>query len=777
MVEQIGRYRIIRELGRGGMATVFLAEDPHVNRHVAVKVLPAQFTHDQQFRARFQREAQTIAKLEHPAIVPVYDFGEDNQQPYIVMRYMQGGSLADRIRQGFLPMGEALSIVQRIASALEAAHQHGIIHRDLKPGNILFDQYNNAYLADFGIVKLAESNATFTGTGIIGSPAYMSPEQAQGGREIDKRTDIYALGIIIFEMLTGKSPFEADTPVQQLMKHIMEPPPTLSRIKPDLPANVDPIVNRALAKDPNDRFPTATDLANALVSSTQSGRATVAVPAHQSSEKTQFAPPAPPAQTGAGTHPPTLPLSPTGRHSAQPMPTSPPIAPATTGGKGSVPWWLVGAGILLTLLACGIAGIFLVQRLRSGNETEATATVPILIAEATQPLATATITSEPAVTTEPVATATPLATKTAMPTIELSVTPTPLSGNVVLWHSWAPEERAVLNRILASFQQKNPEIALEELYIPFNQIREQFEVAVLSGNAPTIILGTLEWGSPFLTDGYIQDVAPLLSSETLNRVHPTLLSGSMLDGQMVGLPYAGKGVVLYRNSQLIPEPLNSFDDLLALDEDLYDLEQGLYYSAGTLLGMGGQLTDADGRPAFNTSTGEAWLNRVRQFNDGQSYGDADLTAFENGTIGLVVDGTWNGDRLARGIGAENLQIDPWFDGMAGFIFSDLAMLTTQVPAEDMAANVALITHFLIPQGQIGLLEVGRVPAVTDVTIDKPFAQQILTALESGVLYPMQPELDFYWVPLSEAIDFVVTRNGDPSVALQRAEDTINAQLP
>ena len=185
-IGQIDRYLIKRELGRGGMATVYLAEDPRFGRDVAIKILPLH-TQDQKARGRFEREARTIAGLEHRAIVPVYDFGEDKEQLFLVMRLMTGGSLADRIRQGAMPLAEARVVLDRIASALDYAHHQGVIHRDLKPGNILFDQHKTAFLADFGIVKLLEAHTTFTGSAIVGTPAYISPEQVQGDRPIDRR--------------------------------------------------------------------------------------------------------------------------------------------------------------------------------------------------------------------------------------------------------------------------------------------------------------------------------------------------------------------------------------------------------------------------------------------------------------------------------------------------------------------------------------------------------------------------------------------------------------
>ncbi len=263
--EKIGRYEIKVELGRGGMATVYHAYDPSFERDVAIKVLPQVFLHDPQFRTRFEREAKMIALLEHPAIVPVYDFGEDHEQPYIVMRYMSGGSLADRIKQGALTAEETASTLSRLAPALDAAHARGIIHRDLKPGNILYDQYDNAFLSDFGIARLVqEGGATLTGGNILGTPAYMSPEQVQGDKALDGRSDIYALGVLIYQMLTGQLPYQADTPTKTMMMHLLEPVPHIKEKKSELPIGIDDVIAKAMAKEPGDRFATAGELAAAL---------------------------------------------------------------------------------------------------------------------------------------------------------------------------------------------------------------------------------------------------------------------------------------------------------------------------------------------------------------------------------------------------------------------------------------------------------------------------------------------------------------------------------
>ncbi len=261
--EKIGRYIIKSELGRGGMATVYRAHDPSVDREIAIKVLPREMLHDPQFRSRFEREIKMVAALEHPSIVPIYDVGDEDGQPYFVMRYMTGGSLSDGIEKGKFSVQDTARIIEKIAKGLAYSHRKGIIHRDLKPDNILFDDNGDPFISDFGVAKLTESGGGLTGSGVIGTPAYMSPEQAQGN-EIDSRSDVYGLGVIIYQMLSGQQPYSADTPMGVVVKHITEPVPEILNLIPSLPHEVDDIIKTAMAKDRNNRYPTTVDLAKAL---------------------------------------------------------------------------------------------------------------------------------------------------------------------------------------------------------------------------------------------------------------------------------------------------------------------------------------------------------------------------------------------------------------------------------------------------------------------------------------------------------------------------------
>ena len=261
----LGAYRIIEPLGRGGMASVFRAYEAGLDRYVALKVLPGEFMHDDTFAERFRREARMLAGLEHPCIIPIHAYGIDNGIPWMAMRLVAGGTLAGLSHQGRLPHDRILTVLKGVAEALDYAHAKGVIHRDVKPQNVLLDEAGRVYLADFGIAKMVEGATIVTQAGMItGTPQYMSPEQVSG-HPLDGRCDVYALGIITYELLTGNVPFSADTPIAVLMKHVSEPIP----LQPlaDLPEPLMRAVLKAVAKKPADRWASAGAFATALAGS------------------------------------------------------------------------------------------------------------------------------------------------------------------------------------------------------------------------------------------------------------------------------------------------------------------------------------------------------------------------------------------------------------------------------------------------------------------------------------------------------------------------------
>ncbi len=454
-----GRYRLDEMIGEGGMAVVYRGYDLLLGRVVAVKILREQFGSDQNFLLRFTREAQSAAKLSHPHIANVYDVGHDAETQFIVMEFVNGPNLKDLIRrQGPFTVDGAAFVLRQVAEALDAAHRHGLVHRDIKPQNILVDESGNAKVVDFGIAKgLSDANLTEAGTG-MGTVHYVSPEQARGERATPA-SDIYSTGVVLYEMLTKELPFDADTPVGVAMQHVSAPPPSPLEFNPSIPVEVEAIVMRALAKEPADRFPTATALANALDHWDEGP---------YSSQPTRM------MAAGGGAAATTMRPS-----RARSVPTS---ARTPHGGGGRPPGrtygrdqtfrddvgcvtWLIGSAILIGLVGLVVLGFKLGDFSfldPSGSGGTATATTSSLILS---PSSTPTIAETPSSTKTATATSTPTPNKTGTPTISASptesVTPTPTE-------SPTPETANVPNLINSTLDQAKTAV------IPGNfQIKQQ----------------------------------------------------------------------------------------------------------------------------------------------------------------------------------------------------------------------------------------------------------------------------------------------------------------
>jgi len=261
----VGPYRIIEQLGQGGMATVFKSYHASLDRYVAIKALHPAFNQDVNFEARFQREARVVAKLEHPNIVPIYDYAEHEKRPYLVMKYIEGDTLKAKLDKGPLSSEEISKIVDAVGAALSYAHRQGVLHRDIKPSNVLVARDGQMYLADFGLARIAQSGeSTLSSDMIMGTPQYISPEQAMGKKDLDERTDLYSFGVMLYEMVVGQVPFNADTPFSVIHDHIYSPLPLPHTVNKNVPESVERVLLKALAKDRDDRYESISQMVTAF---------------------------------------------------------------------------------------------------------------------------------------------------------------------------------------------------------------------------------------------------------------------------------------------------------------------------------------------------------------------------------------------------------------------------------------------------------------------------------------------------------------------------------
>ena len=369
-----GRYRIVRKLGSGGMADVYLAEDEELGRRVAIKILNDRHANDEQFVERFRREAKNAAGLSHPNIVSIYDRGEAEGTYYIAMEYLDGRSVKELVvARGPLPIGDAIAFTRQMLAALRFAHRKGVVHRDIKPHNVMADADGRLKVTDFGIARAGASQMTEAGS-IIGTAQYLSPEQARGA-PVDQRSDLYSVGVVLYEMLTGSVPFTGESPVEIAMKHLSDAPRPPSVQRPDVPPDLDMVVLRALAKSPDDRFQTAEEMDAELDRVARGGGVTAETADAATAVLSGMA--AASATAPTAITPPRRP--PTTRPSyrySEPPPRRRPIWP-----------WLLA---LLLVAAAGIAGWYAYDQLQDSLSGSGTVSVPFVVAER-EDIATANI--------------------------------------------------------------------------------------------------------------------------------------------------------------------------------------------------------------------------------------------------------------------------------------------------------------------------------------------------------------------------------------------------
>jgi serine/threonine protein kinase len=458
--QKVGKYQVVEALGRGGMAEVYKAYQESLDRYVAIKVMHSFLADEEGFLARFQREARAMASLNHRHIVGVYDFDVQEGMYYIVMEFVSGGTLKDRlsdlVKSGDqMPLDESVRIAMEVGDALAYAHGRGMVHRDIKPGNIMLDEQGHAVLTDFGIAKIL-SGPTVTATGaMIGTPAYMSPEQGLG-QPGDERSDLYALGVLFYQMVTGRLPYDADTPLAVILKHVNDPIPQPAELNSDTPPEIQAVVIKAMAKNPAERYQTAaaliTDLQSAAAASDLDLGAAVALsslidrptpPPSPSVDETRLAEPAAtvfsaPAETVLSTPAPST-SAPDATEVVTPSAViseteiASPVLPTKPQEEKKRPWWIIII-VLLFLIVGGAAGGFFF--LGGGDAATPTAdpVEAVVVEDTPTDVPTESPTDVPQATADDVSTAVALiaATLTAQPTETANPTGTPTSTSTPL---------------------------------------------------------------------------------------------------------------------------------------------------------------------------------------------------------------------------------------------------------------------------------------------------------------------------------------------------------
>lgn len=441
--ENVGPYRIIEQLGQGGMATVYKAYHAALDRYVALKVLHPAFGEDPNFEARFQREARLVAKLEFPSIVPIYDYSEHDGRPYLVMKFIEGDTLKARLNQGPLTSQEITKVVDSVGSALAYAHKQGVLHRDIKPSNVLVATDGQMYLADFGLARIAQSGeSTLSSDMIMGTPQYISPEQAQGLKDLDEGTDIYSFGVMLYEIVVGQVPFSADTPFSIIHDHIYSPLPLPRSINPKVPESVERVLLKALAKDRADRYP---DI-DSMVKAFKEAWVTAGVPMQG---------------TAITMRPAQLKAAAAGKTAVKPAPSKG-VAPAgetvaakQTQKKKRSPWPFIAAGVLL--VAC-LGFVFVAlrsgARLRPQNGGPTLAVVPP-VSSSVPTSGSSPVADTPQAQASPIATLVP-AVATALSNVKSNPSDPTANLNLSLAYWDAGQFRPALETLAKAADQAGP---------------------------------------------------------------------------------------------------------------------------------------------------------------------------------------------------------------------------------------------------------------------------------------------------------------------------------
>jgi maltose-binding protein MalE len=769
-----GAYEILEPLGEGGMAAVYRAYQPSVERYVAVKVLPRQFAADPMFVARFRREAKVVAQLQHPHILPVFDYGESDGYTYFVMPLIGGGTLADRVATGIPPIEQTRAWVAQVARALGYAHQRGVIHRDVKPSNVLLDDSGNCLLSDFGITHIAEASKSLTTTGtVIGTPMYMAPEQGLG-QTVDARTDIYALGIVLFQLVTGRVPYDADTPLATMLKHINDPLPSARALNPACPESLERVLLKALAKRREDRYESANDMAAAL-EALNSAPITAAMPAGLSAANMPtrvFVEPQP-----IGAPPPAAaPVTPAGRDETSVSPVQPgdatrvmgataepkPIGisiPAPASPRQSPAWrrFALPGALVAALILVALGALVISQRPAAAPDLPPTELPPVSTVAAT---AAAEAPSAP-------------------------IPPPVGSPSVVVWHTFeegSGDARALV-AALDRVNQGNPGYSVVLVRVGPDALYPSLASQAQAGHGPDLILDH--------DDVMFEHVAGGLFSawDDYTDANPGTLTAwakdaGILEGKRWALPVSADLVAMFYNKERIGTPPATTAALLeaARSGARIAFVQNCYMAYGFFGAFDGAIFNADGSTSDKrdgVTRALAYLRSLKAtagpsfFSDHPERYDP---AFRAGDIDLYVNGTWAIPDFRGALGPK-LAVAPLptaQNATSPFLNFRVFYLGAHSANPKAAVDLALVlasgeyqTHFMDAAGWV--------PVRTDVNVTDPAIRGFMDAAATAQRRPQNLELGAYWSEFCPAFDAVMDQAADPGTAVDSAFERIKAR--
>jgi arabinogalactan oligomer/maltooligosaccharide transport system substrate-binding protein len=409
--------------------------------------------------------------------------------------------------------------------------------------------------------------------------------------------------------------------------------------------------------------------------------------------------------------------------------------------------------------------------------------IPVLvIAGCSQFLPTETPTPVVVIPTLPQPTIPPTATTTATPIV--------IQGTVRIWHSWNELEVPVLDQIIKEFSAQYPNVYFDVLYIPIDNLRSRFEMAVIEGNAPDLLLGPADWAPGLYESGFITELTGILDAQTLEMLNQPAINAATIDGKLVGLPYSIRGTVLFRNRNIIPDSAVSFDQLVynANAADKGDqvgamLDRSLLYSGAILEGIGGQMMDVESLPAFNDDKGLEWVQLLERYEEAgptDYFTDQDVDLFKQGKVGIIVEGSWRLREFSEAIGAESLAIDRWPDygdfSLSGYVLPENIYLNSSTSGDRLLSAQNFMRHFVSTDAQTRIAEMGQVPSARDIILTDPITgtlvSKAMSAMSDGVAYPIAPEWEVFQLPLDLALRSIFSDTSVAQDALQSAHDEI-----